>query len=361
MDDARVYKAFEENGIYAGVNSMKELKKRGKIVMQEKAQCAPKFDHNYDMCLECTAKIMTAYNQMKPEDQRQYLKLRNKFIDKDYNPPMPLALHGWRIGVHRIFPHPELVIQVTEIFSTNNIQHPHYEDLSVSIEASKFKHSCSANCVLESVPTEDGGWEFTIRNVSRVIQWDYLTVNRFGHDLGMQNLAARRKYLLENHGFKCECDLCQIEENNGDNYRYELYQNFKAQSDRLLEDTRKAHEAKQFHREEEIFRRGVACYREMYKYAKECDAPRSLITDKILKEGLRAAIRGHIHCILYTFNKKQQELFKNESEAFAKAGLAIDKIVSGTESDSYRFWIARSGENFEEYVKQVMYSGAQKW
>ena len=29
MDDARVYKAFEENGIYAGVNSMKELKKKG--------------------------------------------------------------------------------------------------------------------------------------------------------------------------------------------------------------------------------------------------------------------------------------------------------------------------------------------
>ena len=160
-----------KNGIYAGVNSMKEMKKRGTLVMQERAQCAPKFDHNYDMCLECTAKIMIAFNQMKTEDQHQFLKLRNKFKDEEYDPRPELALffQGWRIGVLRTFPNPQLVIQVTEIFSTNNIQHPHHEDLSVSIEATKFKHSCSANCILENVRQEDGGWTFTIRNVSKVL------------------------------------------------------------------------------------------------------------------------------------------------------------------------------------------------
>ena len=300
---------------------------------------------------------------MKPEDQRQFLKLRNKFKDEEYNPRPELAqfFQGWRIGVLRTFPNPQLVIQVTEIFITNRAKHPYNEDTSVSIEATKFKHSCSANCIITSIPQEDGGFTHTIRNVSKVLLGDYLTVNRFGHELGMQNLAARRKYLLENHGFKCECDLCEIEENNGDNYRYQLYHNFREQSDRLLEDTRKAHEAKDFHREEEIFRRGVACYREMYKYARECDAPRNLIQNQILMRGQKAAIRGHIHCILYTFNKKQQELFKNESEAFAKAGLAIDKIVSGTDSDNYHYWIARSGENFQKYVEQVMYSNFKNW
>ena len=69
---------LEKDGRFAGVYASKEIKK-GTLILKEVAQLTPVFEHEYDCCISCTAMLMKAYHLMSPNDQEQYLKLRNRF------------------------------------------------------------------------------------------------------------------------------------------------------------------------------------------------------------------------------------------------------------------------------------------
>ena len=201
---------------------------------------------------------------------------------------------------------------------------------------------------------------YQLRSVSKInlgeeIRICFLTDGNGGFN-GMWNLAKRQKYLLMVHGFKCDCDLCEIEKENGDNYRYELYQNLEDHLKKLGERIREQHIKKDFEREEEYYRRAVSSYREMYKYAKECNSPRGLIITRILMPGHTMATRAFIHSSKITKNSKQADIFRNECNVFAKVGLKLTKITMGNDSTACKGWIDRSGESFDNYVQGMLAS-----
>ena len=108
----------EKDGRYAGVYASKEIK-MGTLILKEVAQLAPKFQHEYDCCIACTASLMQAYHHMSPSDQKQYLKLRNRFAgstDQDVLDQRKEFIEG----IPKDFPYyrPEFVSEVTEIYMT---------------------------------------------------------------------------------------------------------------------------------------------------------------------------------------------------------------------------------------------------
>ena len=352
---------LEKDGRFAGVYASKEIKK-GTLILKEVAQLTPVFEHEYDCCISCTAMLMKAYHLMSPNDQEQYLKLRNRFAgstDQDVLDQRKEFIEG----IPKSFPYrPEFVSEVTEIYMTNQCKDKGAnnlpeQNLRVPINICKFRHACDSKTIILKTPGEN---LYQLRSVSKIdlgeeIRICFLTDGN-GNFNGMWNLAKRQQYLQLAHGFKCDCDLCQIEEQNGDNYRYQLYQNLEDHLKKLGERIREQHVKKDFQREEEYYRRAVSSYREMYKYAKECNSPRGLIITRILMPGHTMATRGFIHCSKITKNSKQADIFRKECNVFAKVGLKLTKITMGNDSTACKGWIDRSGESFDNYVKEMLAS-----
>ena len=109
---------LEKDGRNAGVYASKEIK-MGTLILTEVAQLTPEFQHEYDCCISCTASLMKAYHYMSPSDQKQYLKLRNRFAgstDQDILDQRKEFIEG----IPKDFPYylPEFVSEVTEIYMT---------------------------------------------------------------------------------------------------------------------------------------------------------------------------------------------------------------------------------------------------
>ena len=103
---------------------------------------------------------------------------------------------------------------------------------------------------------------------------------------------------------------------------------------------------------EENYRRSVACYKEMYKYAREGEAPRTLMIEKILKRGLDQAIGGHLYSALSTGDKNQAMIFKNDAKRFAEVGHTLAKTVFGKESSVLSLWNDKIGTNLDAYLEE---------
>merc|ERR1712110_132443 len=106
----------------------------------------------------------------------------------------------------------------------------------------------------------------------------------------MKDLKTRQEFLLENCGFKCQCDLCEMEAKDGDKYRYQVYANMVNLVKKLTESFKQQTNEQR----EETLKRGIASYKEMYKCAKECSPDRVFIITDILNPGIMWAVQAHI-------------------------------------------------------------------
>ena len=207
---------------------------------------------------------------------------------------------------------------------------------------SKFKHSCCQGqcCANSEFVTHEKGQVnefsiFEIRAVSTIVSGGELTLNRAGSVIFMKNLKFRREYLKEKFGFDCDCDLCEIEEREGDKNRYELYENMIIQAEKLHQNRIKSPNL--YEKGLQTWRQEIACYKEMYRFAQECQADRRLIFERIINPGITATIEAYEYAEQNPGNLKLMIEFKNDCFAFIKSGEKLIEICAGKESN-YWFW-----------------------
>ena len=318
--------------------------KPGTLILREKAQFKPEFEHEINClklgptpCMSCLEKVYAAFNNMNSEDQDEYLKLWNRFeTEKDQE------LEA------------EFMLCIPEIYFSNKGMG------KIALKSRRFKHSCNANTIRYFDKEKD---EYVVIATSKIlchedifmnycavtatevdydmlkdfpnVIWNYLTDNL----ISMKNLETRRKILLKEFGFECHCDICETEEVKGDNDCYEVYQNLKIEMKNLRQRVKLQPNNREL---KELDKRGVRCYREMYKCAKECSADRLFIINDILIPGYECALSAHS---FVTSCNKYDKLFQKDVENFAKCGLQLAKTIFEKNSSQWK--------DLEKYFKRV--------
>ena len=89
--------------------------KKGTLILSEKAQFKPKFEHEIDclregLCKPCLEKLMAAYHNMNSADQDEYLKLWNG-IEKDQS-----EHHFFKEDISTMFPSSEVELVKSYLF-----------------------------------------------------------------------------------------------------------------------------------------------------------------------------------------------------------------------------------------------------
>ena len=217
---------------------------------------------------------------------------------------------------------------------------------------SKFKHSCSANTYFVRRNENDSSiLEF--RAVSTIVYGEELTLNWGCCDTFMKNVKFRREYLKDKFGFDCYCDLCEIEEYRGDKDRYELFENMIIQAKKLhqnriklIPNYRDSNIAKLYRKGLQTWRQEIACYKEMYKFARECKAIPEVIISNIIHPGIKTTISAYLYAKVYWHENLMLEFEKNCFE-FIKDAHKLIEIFSGKESNQWKL-------KFDEYYKIIL-------
>lgn len=236
-----------------------------------------------------------------------------------------------------------LAMKIHGIYKSNS----DHNDTFVSIKTAKFNHSCNANAIKIDGRTDH--MQCDIIAVSKILCQEEIAVNFAVDALTMQNFQTRQKYLLKYFGFKCRCDLCQEEERDGDNFRYELFRNMNDQAARLTAIVEKGFFKGKNHAIQ-IFRQLIQCHKEKYKYAKECNAHRRFIIYKIVDPGFDDAAGAYLYAKQIKDSKLMEE-FKTVCVNFAKVAVQLAKIVVGEGSPAYETW-KHTRDHFEEFVEE---------
>merc|ERR1712062_832385 len=162
--------------------------------------------------------------------------------------------------------------------------------------------------------------------------------------LEMQDFKTRRRFLLEMYGFNCQCNLCAMEFLEGDTLRYKIYADSLEYVNNLQERFMKKYEIKDRQQAlemieilEEIGKKGIASFKEMYKCAKECKANRIFIINDILRPGNFWSVMAN-RTAFKLGNEVLAGTFKRDAQCFAKAGFQLAEIVYGKHSPEWKDW-----------------------
>ena len=193
----------------------------------------------------------------------------------------------------------------------------------------KFKHSCSANTYFVRNENEPTILEFRV--VSTIVCGEELTLNWGRCNTFMKNLKFRREYLKDKFGFDCYCDLCEVEEHRGDKDRYELFQNMITRAKKLHQNRIKL--PKNYRKGLQTWRQEIACYKEMYKYARECKAIPEMIISNVIYPGIRTTISAYLYA-KWHWNENSMLEFEKDCFTFFEDAHKLIEIFSGKESSN---------------------------
>ena len=215
---------------------------------------------------------------------------------------------------------------------------------------SKFKHSCcQGQCCANSefVTLEKGQLHelsiFEIRAISTIVHGEELSLNRAGGDIFMKNLTFRREYLKEKIDLDCHCDRCEIEEREGDKNRYELYENMIIQAKKLHQN-RILNSPDFYEKGLQTWRQEIACYKEMYRFAQECQADRRLIVERIISPGITATIEAYEYAEQNPGNLDLMIEFKNDCFVFIKRGEKLTETFAGKGPNNLYWKLINAGK-----------------
>ena len=177
------------------------------------------------------------------------------------------------------------------------------------------------------------------RAVSKILFGEEITTNLNYHKTSMKKMKERKDFLREIYGFTdCYCDLCEIEEINGDNDRYELFENMKIQAEKLYQNRKSPPQLYDIKKGLETWRWEIACFKEMYKYAKECNTSREFMIDEILTPAFDTTLAAHLYAEMVCRDEKLMLEFQNNGISFLTANKKLIEIVNGKESALWRKW-----------------------
>jgi len=274
-----VYKVLPIEGKGLGCVASRELK-LGKLILQEIPQfVVPENTIKNELSVEFMSVLMDTFKNMSKTDQEQFLKLHNRFIGDD---KLDKFLNEEKSKNQEACKMLEEAIQIYGIYKTNTF----FND--VLIKFSRFNHSCDSNG--EIVWKNREKKEIEIRAASKINYGDEITINYNIVQNDLKKFKERQELLSKIWGFDCNCNLCEREQVNSDDDKYDEFENFSKEArERHLERKNNSTSMTDAKLNREIF-----CYKEMYKFAKEKRAPRQYLIRNILTPAWETAFRDII-------------------------------------------------------------------
>ena len=293
--------------------------------------------------------IMDSFFSMNENDQKEFLKLSNKYLD-----PNSLKREWKRFaqvqeekGISNAQFHVDrnFVLKIICIFFSNSCTNRHGH-ARVGINFSRFNHSCSSNA--ENTNNDDG--DMIIRATFKIKVGEEIAINVDPVGSGMKNKKARHDEL----GFICLCELCKEEDINNDDETYKKFQ-------KLQKETEKARlsyfdEKITPHRVFDFIEKAISCQKQMYNLAENKKASKTFILAEISFECFASAVYGYnvAKKLVFDMGRKEfvgkLEYFKEECEKLAKNTLQMVKTYRGNDSEVTRMW-EKWSQNIENWFK----------
>ena len=194
------------------------------------------------------------------------------------------------------------ILKIIGIFIANN-----YEN-SLSIQISRFNHSCKPNALHSDFHEV---WAVCNIKAGQEITISYKEDGLFG----LRTTQYRQEILLETWGFACICEFCQ--ESNDDRTKIQSkIQVLIKEVENLQPET------------PEKCSKMIATYKKLYKLGKKMKAPPTSLY-AVLKNGYQTSRYGY-RVFRFTENYHKSEEFIKDSITFSNAAEAFAKVL-GTE------------------------------
>ena len=204
--------------------------------------------------------LMRSFYAMTENDQKEFLKLHNKYSDLN---SLPDSEKEWYSRVtdfdtlaevmQKLGFDSNLILKIFCISNTNA-----FKEYGVGIKVSRINHSCCPN----SEPENWSEGEMAIRATSKILEGQEITISYLEP---MKNFNERQES-CQRFGFVCSCEVCQDEEINKDDETYEKFQNLKEEAERIAD---LYHFKNRLYFEFPPLEKALACQKQMYNLAKK--------------------------------------------------------------------------------------------
>ena len=376
------YKVIKnEDGKFLGCIALQDIKP-GTIILQEKPQCVPKIFTSWDptLKLEFTQQsidpdyiiiLLKAYFSMSKSCMDDFMNLKNHYSDpnslrdhhkqnylywkkfseevKDSSLAKKMIVSDVN-GRRRSFASfgSGFIFDVICIF-VSNIQRT--DDKAVlSINASKFNHSCGTNAEFS---TSDEG-DVEIKTTSKIKSGEEIT---FTYRIkAMQTWQERQDFLYQFYCINCNCHLCHTESKmfKHDDETYEKYRNLEKEIEHIQNHypyenvlIRKLNMAE----------RHINCLKKQYNIARNKKAQKCYIFTIVSETFQIGAAAYSMAQKFIEYNDEdvfdKMKFFHGECEIMAKLAYQMAKMVNGKDSAGAIEWkeISQDFDNWQEKNK----------
>ena len=190
------------------------------------------------------------------------------------------------------------ILKIIGIYVGNNFE------TGLSIQISRFNHSCKPNAVNS---------EFNeVWAVCNIKAGQEITISYKEYGLFSLRTTRKRQEILQTWGFTCKCEFCQEIDDDGQTTIQSELQKLIKEVENLQPET------------PEKCRKMIDTYKQLYKLGKMMKASTTCLY-RVLQNGYETSCYGYRIC-RFTENGQNSEEFKKDCNDFAKAAEAFGKI-----------------------------------
>ena len=299
-----MYEIKQIEGKGLGIVAIKDISK-GTLILKETPQMShmdaltPNLQGSHEALKIWIKRVISLFNEMNLVDQAEYMKLHSHFENE-----ISFGLISEFLGLIYTMVNDgkkaDEILKIIGIFIANN-----YEN-SLSIQISRFNHSCKPNALHSDFHEV---WAVCNIKAGQEITISYKEDGLFG----LRTTQYRQEILLQTWGFTCKCEFCQeINDDDGRTTIQSELQKLIKEVENLQPET------------PEKCRKMIDTYKQLYKLGKMMKASPTCLY-RVLQNGYETSCYGYRIC-RFTENGQNSEEFKKDCNDFAKAAEAFGKI-----------------------------------
>ena len=300
---SKMYEVKQIEGKGLGIVAVKDISK-GTLILKETPQMShidaltPNLQGSHEALQIWIKKVISLFNEMNLADQAEYMKLHSHFENEN-----SFGLISEFLGLIYTMVNDgkkaDEILKIIGIFIANN-----YEN-SLSIQISRFNHSCKPNAIHSEF---NEVWAVCNIKAGQEITTSYKEDGLFG----LRTTQNRQEIILQTWGFACKCEFCQESDDDEQTTIQSKIQELIKEVENLQPET------------PEKCRKMIDTYKQLYKLGKMTKAPPTCLY-RVLENGYETSRYGYRICRL-TENNQNSEEFKKDCIDFSKAAEAFGKL-----------------------------------
>ena len=348
MEESLAYQEERLPGKGISCIATKDIKK-GSLVLRESPQLFLT-DQMVEDLDNLEKNVIESFLGMSRENRKKYMRLHNIYRKREnWSEEMKndLQERAAKLAKNEMVVSNlsmEKALKVWGIYKTNTFTN------GVYLKMSRFNHSCQPNTELfwnQETDTQD------VRALRKIKQGEEITHCYTSLYDGMWSRDERRIKLKSDYNFDCNCEGCDITE--------EQIQQETDNLDSLIEEagkrkgiqTKKIMAEGNYELQLNLARMELESLKQMYKLAKTIQPMnRGWILDNIVVLGFDLSCSGFLDETRFRNRRDQKKVWMKDAQFFAEDGLKAAKILFGQDSLWTQRWKERSTDPMKFYKKE---------